>query len=111
LAQKILVRREHLEALFNGSEALLITQKNKLIDEHMDLVIGNLSRLSLKNLRKQTRLKREVKRFDKIIEELRADRQRYLGSKSKSVWMMLEEKQSHVQLNPPKIHKAKKSKG
>jgi hypothetical protein len=111
LAQKILVRREHLEALFNGSEAFLIAHKNKLTDEHMDLVIGNQSRLSLKNMREQTRLKREVKRFDKIIEELRADRQLYLGSKSKSVWMMSDEKQSHVQVNPPKIHKAKKAKG
>jgi hypothetical protein len=110
LAQKILVRREHLEALFNGSEAFLIAHKNKLIDEHMDLVIGNQTRLSLKNLRKQTRLMREIKRFDKIIAELRADRQLYLGSKSKSIWMTSEEKQSHIQPNPPRIHKAKKTK-
>jgi hypothetical protein len=111
LAQKILVRREHLEALFNGSEAFLIAHKNKLIDEHMDLVIGNQSRLSLKNLRKQARLIREVKRFDIIIEELRADRQLYLGSKSKSAWMISEEKQSHIHPNLSKIHKAKKTKG
>ncbi len=78
--------------------------RGRMIDE--DLAVGNLPALSLKGLRTQRRLRREMKQLQRIIEDLRADRQRYLGSKSKSVWMELEE-QNPIQRNPPKKTKKK----
>jgi hypothetical protein len=99
LKQKILVRRKHLEALFNAADTLFMIMKGRMIDE--DLAVGNLPALSLKGLRTQRRLRREMKQLQRIIEDLRADRQRYLGSKSKSVWMELEE-EPPTQRKPPK---------